>query len=59
MILKIKNLAFDFSSKSIKSSLHNSPKLLNKSHIDIFLIYSDGNDSEILEQDELIQTSMI
>ena len=54
--IKNKKSSFDFSSKSIKSSLHNSLKLLNKSHIDIFLIHSDGNDLEILEQDELIQT---
>ncbi len=48
--------SFDFSPKAIKSSLENSLRLLNKTHIDIFLIHSNGDDLNILQQDEIIQT---
>ena len=43
---------FDFSSAGIEASLMRSLKRLNTDYLDIFLIHSDGNDLEVLN-DEL------
>jgi len=45
---------YNFNPDFIKQSLHNSLKILNQDSIDVFLIHSDGNDLDILNNDNLI-----
>lgn len=47
---------FDFSRKALTLSVENSLRRLKRETLDIFLIHSDGNDCEIIEQFEIFET---
>ena len=44
---------FDFTPQAITNSVHQSLRRLRRDHIDILLIHSDGNDSQIIAQYEI------
>lgn len=48
--------SYNFTPDHFKYSLDRSLKRLNTDHIDIFLVHSDGQDIEILQNDDLIKT---
>lgn len=48
--------AFDFSSTAIKQSIHRSLSRLKTDYLDIVLIHSDGNDCQILDNQETVET---
>lgn len=48
--------AFDFSATAVTHSIHQSLKRLNTDYLDIVLIHSDGNDVDILNNEETIDT---
>ena len=46
---------FDFSPDAIERSVHESLERLKTDYIDILLLHSDGNDTDILSHDDLIK----
>lgn len=48
--------SFNFTPDHVKYSLERSLKRLNTDYIDVLLIHSDGNDLELLQNDDLIKT---
>ena len=48
--------AFNFSKEGIKESVHKSLKSLRTETIDILLIHSNGNDLEIIEESDAVET---
>lgn len=48
--------AFDFSQTAVIDSVHRSLKRLNTDYLDIVLIHSDGNDTDILANGETVET---
>ncbi len=47
---------FDFSSKAVEQSIHRSLSRLKTDYLDIVLIHSDGNDCQILDNQETVET---
>lgn len=47
---------FDFSANAIQASIQHSLKRLQRQHLDVVLIHSDGNDEYILRQTDAVKT---
>ena len=52
--LKTEKSKFYFSVKAVTKSLENSLKVLGRDAVDIFLLHSDGNDLDILNNQDLL-----
>lgn len=49
---------FDFSAKTTRNTIENSLKKLNTDYLDVVLVHSDGNDQQLIEQEEAVETLM-
>lgn len=49
---------YDFSADHVRASLERSLKRLKTDYLDVLLLHSDGSDSDILADEELMQTMM-
>jgi aryl-alcohol dehydrogenase-like predicted oxidoreductase len=47
---------FDFSEKATRETVHRSLKRLGRDYIDMVLVHSDGNDMQIIENEEVCNT---
>ncbi len=47
---------FDFSDKATRSTIENSLQKLKTDYLDIVLVHSDGDDRQIIEQEDVIST---
>lgn len=47
---------FDFSPDALRKSLERSLRKLRTDYLDVFLIHSDGNDSDIIHRDQALHT---
>lgn len=49
---------FDFSAKTTRNTIENSLKKLNTDYLDVVLVHSDGNDQQLIEQEDAVETLM-
>ena len=47
---------FDFSAKTTQKTIENSLRQLKTDYLDVVLVHSDGNDQQIIEQEEVLNT---
>ncbi|MCU7835146.1 MAG: aldo/keto reductase [gamma proteobacterium symbiont of Taylorina sp.] len=47
---------FDFSAQTTRKTIENSLKKLNTDYLDVVLVHSDGNDQQVIEQEEVLES---